>query len=117
MKMGISRIGRFKLYESGLVVTISVLALLLVPLAQTAVGAVEGVKPYPNGPISFADLVDTVKNEVVNISTTTVIKRGPIPRPFGQHKEFRDFLAMIFLSAFLDRSPRNGDSEAWVLAL
>ncbi|MCK5657064.1 MAG: hypothetical protein KAI21_04440, partial [Deltaproteobacteria bacterium] len=78
--MGISRIGRFKPYESGLILGITVLAFLLMPMAQTAVGAEEGVKPYPNAPTSFTELVDQVSNEVVNISTTTVIKRGPIPR-------------------------------------
>ena len=88
MRMGISRIGRFKPYESGYIFTITVLAFLLMLLAQTAVGAEEGVKPYPNAPISFTELVDQVKTEVVNISTTTVIKRGPIPSPFGQHKQF-----------------------------
>jgi hypothetical protein len=49
MRMGISRIGRFKLYESGFILTITVLAFLLMPLAQTAVWAEEGVKPYQLG--------------------------------------------------------------------
>jgi hypothetical protein len=68
MRMGISRIGRFKPYESGYIFTITVLAFLLMLLAQTAVGAEEGVKPYPNAPISFTELVDQVKTEVVKIT-------------------------------------------------
>jgi serine protease Do len=107
MRIGISRIGRFKPYESGFVLTIAVLAFLLMPLAQTAFGAEEGVKPFSNAPVSFADLVDQVKNEVVNISSTTVIKRGPIPRPFGQHKQFRDFFGDDFFERFFGQIPKE----------
>ena len=107
MRMGISKIGRFKPYRSGLILGITVLVFLVMPMAQTAVGAEEGVKPYPNAPISFADLVDQVANEVVNISTTTVIKRGPMPRPFGQHKQFRDFFGDDFFERFFGQIPKE----------
>ncbi|MGD9036273.1 MAG: trypsin-like peptidase domain-containing protein, partial [Syntrophobacterales bacterium] len=107
MRMGIARVGRFNQYESGLLITVTVLAFLLMSMAQTAFGAEEGVKPHPNGPISFAELVDEVKNEVVNISTTTVIKRGPIPSPFGQHKQFRDFFGDDFFERFFGQIPKE----------
>ena len=107
MRMGISRIGRFKPYESGLILGITVLAFLLMLMAQTAVGAEEGVKPYPNAPISFTELVDQVKNEVVNISTTTVIKRGPGPSQFGPHKQFRDFFGDDFFERFFGQIPKE----------
>ena len=107
MRMGISRVGRLKPHENGFILTMSVLAFLLISTAQTAVGAEEGVKPYPHGPISFTELVDDVKNEVVNISTTTVIKRGPIPRPFGQHKQFRDFFGDDFFERFFGQIPKE----------
>jgi serine protease Do len=105
--MGISKIGRFKPYESGFLLTITVMALLLMPLAQTAVWAEEGVKPYQSAPISFAELVDQVKNEVVNISTTTVIKRGPLPGPLGPHRQFRDFFGDDFFERFFGQIPKE----------
>jgi serine protease Do len=107
MRSGISRIGRFKTYESGFVLTIAVLAFLLMPLAQTAFGAEEEVKPFSNAPVSFADLVAQVRNEVVNISSTTVIKRGPIPSPFGPHKQFRDFFGDDFFERFFGQIPKE----------
>ena len=107
MRTGISRSGRFKPYESGLILGITVLAFLLMPMAQTAVGAEEGVKPYPNAPISFTELVDQVANEVVNISTTTVIKRGPGPSQFGPHKQFRDFFGDDFFERFFGQMPKE----------
>jgi len=107
MRTGILRIGRFKPYESGLILGITVLAFLLMPMAQTAVGAEEGVKPYPNAPISFTELVDQVANEVVNISTTTVIKRGPGPSQFGPHKQFRDFFGDDFFERFFGQMPKE----------
>jgi serine protease Do len=107
MRMGISKIGRFKPYESGFLLTITVMALLLMPLAQTAVWAEEGVKPYQSAPISFAELVDQVKNEVVNISTTTVIKRGPLPGPLGPHRQFRDFFGDDFFERFFGQIPKE----------
>ena len=107
MRMGISRVGRFRAYEIGLLIRAIVLAFLIMSLGQIAFGAEEGIKPYPNGPISFAELVEEVKNEVVNISTTTVIKRGPIPRPFGQHKQFRDFFGDDFFERFFGQIPKE----------
>src|SRR5210317_1359920 len=107
MRMGILRIGRFKPYESGLILGITVLAFLLMLMVQTAVGAEEGVKPYPHAPTSFTELVDQVANEVVNISTTTVIKRGPGPSQFGPHKQFRDFFGDDFFERFFGQMPKE----------
>lgn len=103
-----SRIGQLKWYRGGLVLTIVVLAVLSVPLVQTvAKGAETGVKPYPNAPFSFTELVKRVAPDVVNISTTKVIKRRPIPSPFGPHGPWRDFFGDDFFERFFGQIPRE----------
>ena len=101
MAINISRIGRLKGYGSGLALVI-ILVLLLLPLGPSASnGAETGVKPYPNAPASFTDLVKRVGPEVVNISTTKVITRRSMPRPFGPEGPWRDFFGDDFFERFL----------------
>ena len=107
--MNISKTGRLKRFRVGLTLTIVVLALLVsIPLVQNfARGAETEVKPYPSAPASFTELVKRVGPDVVNISTTKVVKRGPMPRPFGNEGPWRDFFGDDFFERFFGQIPRE----------
>jgi len=109
MAMNISKTGRFKMSRGGLTLTIVVLALLVsIPLVQNfARGADTEVKPYPSAPASFTELVKRVGPDVVNISTTKVVKRGPMPRHFGNEGPWRDFFGDDFFERFFGQIPRE----------
>ena len=53
-------------------------------------------------PESFADLVDSVKGSVVNISTTQTLKENPMQPFFGPNSPFRDFFGDEFKHFFGD---------------
>ena len=100
--------GHSKQYGSGLILAVIILAILFMPLTGTiATGAETAVKPYPHAPISFTELVDQVSHLVVNISSTQVIKRGPLPKSFGPQGPFRDFFGDDFFERFFGQMPRE----------
>jgi serine protease Do len=69
--------------------------LFLGPSAHPALAANQG-------PASFADLADAVKNSVVNISTTQTVKENPMQPFFGPNSPFRDFFGDEFKRFFGD---------------
>ncbi len=100
--------GHFKWFRGDLIMVIIMLAVVSIPLTNTvAIGAETVVKPYPHAPISFTELVDQVAHVVVNISSTQVIKRGPMPKSFGPHGPFRDFFGDDFFERFFGQIPRE----------
>ena len=102
------RTGHSKQYGSGLILAVIILAILSMPLIKTvATGAETVVKPYPHAPISFTELVDQVSHLVVNISSTQVIKRGPMPKSFDPHGQFRDFFGDDFFERFFGQMPKE----------
>ena len=107
MPMNISRIGPPKRYGIGLVLIVMVPLLFLFLGSISSNGADTGVKPYPNAPASFTELVKRVGPEVVNISTTKVVKRGPMVRPFGNEGPWRDFFGDDFFERFFGQMPRE----------
>jgi serine protease Do len=107
MAMNISKTGHLKQYGRGLFL-IAMVALLFLSMGPTfSNGAETGVQPYPNAPASFTELVKRVGPEVVNISTTKVIKRGPMPRSFGHEGPWRDFFGDDFFERFFGQIPRE----------
>jgi serine protease Do len=94
---------------SSVVIGLLVLGLLLYPTAQRAVRAADtSVKPFPQAPASFTELVERVKQGVVNISTTKVVKRRPMmPSPFGPQSPFRDFFGDDFFERFFGQMPKE----------
>jgi len=107
MAMNISKTGHLKQYGRGLFL-IAMVALLFLSMGPTfSMGAETGVQPYPNAPASFTELVKRVGPEVVNISTTKVIKRGPMPRQFGNEGPWRDFFGDDFFERFFGQIPRE----------
>ena len=107
MGMHISKTGHLKHYGRGLFL-IAMVALLFLSMGPTfSTGAETGVQPYPNAPASFTELVKRVGPEVVNISTTKVIKRGPMPRSFGHEGPWRDFFGDDFFERFFGQIPRE----------
>ncbi len=107
MAMNISKTGHLKQYGRGLFL-IAMVALLFLSMGPTfSNGAETGVQPYPNAPASFTELVKRVGPEVVNISTTKVIKRGPMPRQFGNEGPWRDFFGDDFFERFFGQIPRE----------
>jgi len=61
-----------------------------------------GPKAHSAAPASFADLVDSVKGSVVNISTTQTLKENPMQPFFGPNSPFRDFFGDDFKRFFGD---------------
>jgi serine protease Do len=107
MAMNISKTGHLKQYGRGLFL-IAMVALLFLSMGPTfSTGAETGVQPYPNAPASFTELVKRVGPEVVNISTTKVIKRRPMPRQFGNEGPWRDFFGDDFFERFFGQMPRE----------
>ncbi|HVO83837.1 MAG TPA: DegQ family serine endoprotease [Syntrophobacteria bacterium] len=96
------------LLRSSVVIGLVALGFLLVPVAQRAVPAADApAKPFPQAPASFTDLVERVKQGVVNISTTKVVQRRPMPSPFGPQSPFRDFFGDDFFERFFGQMPRE----------
>ncbi len=94
----------WKIFISGVLA----LTLSLIPVAQAVVaGAEPVVRPYPNAPISFTELVDQVAHVVVNISSTKTVTREAIPHPFGPRGPFRDFFGDDFFERFFGQIPRE----------
>ena len=107
MAMNISKTRHLKQHARTLLL-IAVVALLFLSMGPTfSKGAETGVQPYPNAPASFTELVKRVGPEVVNISTTKVIKRGPMPRAFGNEGPWRDFFGDDFFERFFGQMPRE----------
>jgi serine protease Do len=94
---------------SSVVIGLLALGLLLYPMAQRTVRAADtSVKPFPQAPASFAELVERVQQGVVNISTTKVVRRGPMmPSPFGPQSPFRDFFGDDFFERFFGQMPKE----------
>jgi len=103
------RVGRKRFLLWGSVVVAAVaLGFLLFPVTQKMVtGAEPPAKPFPQAPASFTDLVERVKQAVVNISSTKVLKRRPMPSPFGPQGPFRDFFGDDFFERFFGQMPRE----------
>jgi serine protease Do len=59
------------------------------------------------GPPSFADLSDRVKDSVVNISTTQTIKENPLQPFIGPQSPFRDFFGDEFFKRFFGDTPQG----------
>jgi len=107
MAMNISRSGHLKHYGRTIFL-IAMVALLFLSTGPTfSRGAETGVQPYPNAPASFTELVKRVGPEVVNVSTTKVVKRGPMPRQFGQEGPWREFFGDDFFERFFGQIPRE----------
>ena len=89
---------------------ISCLALLLaVTCCMAPPLAVEAALPPfgQQGPTSFADLADQVKDTVVNISTTQVIKDGPMQPFMNPNSPFKDFFGEDFFKHFFGNTPQG----------
>jgi serine protease Do len=107
MAMNISKPGHLKQYGRTLF-SIALVALLVLSVGPTfSIGAEKAVQPYPSAPASFTGLVKRVGPEVVNISTTKVIKRGPMPRAFGNEGPWRDFFGDDFFERFFGHIPKE----------
>ncbi|SMC26935.1 serine protease Do [Desulfacinum hydrothermale DSM 13146] len=66
------------------------------------------VSPYGNNaPSSFADLADQVKDSVVNISTTQVIKGHPLQPFLNPDSPFREFFGDDFFKRFFGDVPQG----------
>jgi serine protease Do len=105
-----TRDGRKKLLLwSSVVIVLVAVGLLLYPVAQRAVSAADTtVKPFPQAPASFTELVERVKHGVVNVSSTKVVKRRAMPSPFGGPQgPFRDFFGDDFFERFFGQMPRE----------
>jgi serine protease Do len=59
------------------------------------------------GPASFADLAENIKDIVVNISTTQVIKENPMQPFMGQNSPFREFFGDDFFKRFFGDQPQG----------
>ena len=93
---------------SSVVIGLLAVGFLLYPVAQRAVSAADtSVKPFPQAPTSFTDLVERVKQGVVNVSSTKVVKRRAMPSPFGPQSPFRDFFGDDFFERFFGQMPRE----------
>jgi len=64
-----------------------------------------GPNAHPATPASFADLVESVKESVVNISTTQTLKENPMQPFFGPNSPFRDFFGEEWKRFFGDAPP------------
>ena len=64
-----------------------------------------GPDAHPATPASFADLVESVKESVVNISTTQTLKESPMQPFFGPNSPFRDFFGEEWKHFFGDAPP------------
>ena len=87
-----------------------VIFLIFVLFAWTAqIAITEAALPGfgPQGPPSFADLVDQVKHTVVNISTTQVLKESPMQPFFSPDSPFKDFFGEDFFKRFFGDMPQG----------
>ncbi len=60
-----------------------------------------------NGPAGFADLAESVKDIVVNISTTQVLKENPMQPFVGPNSPFREFFGDDFFKKFFNDHPQS----------
>ena len=107
MAINISKPGHLKQYGRTLF-SIALVVLLVLSVGPIfSFGAEKAMQPYANAPASFTELVKRVGPEVVNISTTKVIKRGPMPRAFGNEGPWRDFFGDDFFERFFGHMPKE----------
>ena len=69
----------------------------------------------PQGPASFADLADGVKDVVVNISTTQVVKENPMQPFMGQNSPFREFFGDDFFKRYFGDNPQGQTNKTHAL--
>ncbi len=79
----------------------------LVVLCSVFIPATKGAYAALQGPASFADLADGVKDVVVNISTTQVVKENPMQPFMGQNSPFREFFGDDFFKRFFGDQPQG----------
>lgn len=79
----------------------------LVVLCSVFIPATRGAYAAPQGPASFADLADGLKDVVVNISTTQVVKENPMQPFMGQNSPFREFFGDDFFKRFFGDQPQG----------
>ncbi len=84
---------------------ISILAVFAIALLPNGLLASSG--PAKNAPTSFADLADSVKHAVVNISTTKVLKGAPLRGFSGPNAPFGRFFGDDFFKHFFGNMPRG----------
>ena len=107
MAINISKPGHLKQYGR-ILFSIALVVLLVLSVGPIfSFGAEKAMQPYANAPASFTELVKRVGPEVVNISTTKVIKRGPMPRAFGNEGPWRDFFGDDFFERFFGHIPKE----------
>jgi serine protease Do len=82
----------------GYLILVAVFALALVP---------NGLLAASSGPASFADLADSVKHAVVNISTTKVVKGTPFHGFSGPNSNLDPFFGNDFFRHFFGNIPRG----------
>ncbi|MBZ4660213.1 MAG: DegQ family serine endoprotease, partial [Desulfacinum sp.] len=81
---------------------------LLLFLGASGPAAQAAFSPYgDNAPPSFADLADKVKDSVVNISTTQVIKGHPLQPFLRPDSPFREFFGDEFFKKFFGDVPQG----------
>lgn len=83
---------------SGFFRVIAILSLLCFTPAPSAFSA--------QGPASFADLAESVKDVVVNISTTQVLKENPMQPFMGPNSPFREFFGDDFFKKYFGDHPQ-----------
>jgi serine protease Do len=66
-------------------------------------GGVNPALAMNQGPASFADLAESVKDSVVNISTTQTVKENPMQPFMGPNSPFKDFFGEEFKRFFGDQ--------------
>lgn len=94
------------------VLQLSLTLLITVLLASPSSAAFPGFGSKM--PTSFADLANEVKNAVVNLSTTQVIKESPLHPFMGPDSPFREFFGDDFFNRFFGN---QGESELKTHAL
>ena len=79
----------------------------LIFFAISLAGSQRSVAIGAMGPASFADLAENVKDIVVNISTTQVVKENPMQPFMGQNSPFREFFGDDFFKHFFGDQPQG----------
>jgi serine protease Do len=75
-----------------------------------------GAHPAQYGPPGFADLADQVKDAVVNISTTQVIKENPMQQQFtAPNSPFREFFGDDFWKRYFGGESPQGQMKTHAL--
>jgi serine protease Do len=94
----------------GYIIFVAVFALALVPNGVLAASS----GPAGNTPASFADLADSVKHAVVNISTTKVVKGEQLQGFSGPNAPFGRFFGNDFFKHFFGNMP-SGEMKTHAL--